>query len=212
MERRNQFTTGARSIGMSIGDAIFGKALASSERKKQALTVWTGVPVLGLDALASTGYGPEAALTVLGTVGIAGLRYFPIIVILVVVQLGLLCISYRQTAEAYPNGGGAYNVTKDNFGTHTALWAAVALLLDYLLNVAVGISAGIGAVVSAIPRLQPHTLMLCLIILATLAILNLPGVREPGFVFVVPVNTSTLRWVLCAVRPASHQSSRPCLQ
>jgi amino acid transporter len=172
---------------MSIVDAILGKPLAWSESEKQELTVCTGVPVLGLDALASTGYGPEAALTVLAAFGAAGLHYFPIIVILVVVQLCLLYISHRQTAEAYPNGGGAYTVAKDNFGAQTALWAAVALLLDYLLNVAVGISAGIGAVVSAIPRLQPHTLMLCLIVLVTLAMVNLRGVREPGMVFVAPV-------------------------
>ena len=113
--------------------------------------------MLGLDALASTGYGPEAALTVLAALGAAGLHYYRVIVILIVVKLSTLYLSYRQTAEAYPNGGGAYNVTKDNIGMHAALWAAVALLLDYLLNVAVGISAGIGAVVSAIPALHPHT-------------------------------------------------------
>lgn len=172
---------------MSLTDAILGKPLATSESNKQELSVWTGVPVLGLDALASTGYGPEAALTILTAASVAGLRYFPHIIILVVAQLGLLYISYRQTAEAYPDGGGAYNVTKDNFGPKTAVWAAVALLLDYLLNVAVGISAGIGAVVSAIPRLQPHTLLLCLLVLLTLTLLNLRGVKESGMVFVLPV-------------------------
>lgn len=172
---------------MSLSDAILGKPLATSESNKQELSVWTGVPVLGLDALASTGYGPEAALTVLTAASVAGLRYFPHIIILVVVQLSLLYISYRQTAEAYPDGGGAYNVTKDSFGPRTAVWAAVALLLDYLLNVAVGISAGIGAVVSAIPRLQPHTLLLCLLTLLTLTLLNLRGVKESGMVFVLPV-------------------------
>jgi amino acid transporter len=172
---------------MALSDAILGKPLASSESKKEELSVWTGVPVLGLDALASTGYGPEAALTVFSAIGLAGLHYFPIIAMLVVVQLSGLYISYRQTAEAYPNGGGAYNVTKDNFGAHAALWAAVALLLDYLLNVAVAISAGIGAVVSAIPRLHPHMLLSCLIVLFTLAFVNLRGVRESGLVFVLPV-------------------------
>ena len=87
---------------------------------------------------------------------------------MIVAKLVVLYFSYRQTAEAYPNGGGAYNVTKDNFGVQAALWAAVALLLDYVLNVAVGISAGIGAVVSAIPALQAHTLGLCVAVLLTL--------------------------------------------
>jgi amino acid transporter len=172
---------------MSLSDFIFGRPLASWESKKEELTVWTGVPVLGLDALASTGYGPEAALAILTVVGVAGLRYFPVIVILIVVKLATLYFSYRQTAEEYPNGGGAYNVTKDNFGTQVALWAAVALMLDYFLNVAVGISAGIGAVVSAVPSLQPHTLMLCLLVLLTLTLVNLRGVRESGLVFILPV-------------------------
>jgi hypothetical protein len=83
---------------MSIVDAILGKPVASSDSEKQELTVWTGVPVLGLDALASTSYGPEGALTVLAATGVAGVHYLPLIIILVVVQLSLLYISYRQTA------------------------------------------------------------------------------------------------------------------
>jgi len=148
---------------MSISNLIFGRPVATSESRKEELSFWTGVPVLGLDALASTGYGPEAALRVLSVMGATGLHYYFAIVILIVAELGTLYFSYRQTAEAYPNGGGAYNVAKDNFGSHAALWAAVALLLDYTLNVAVGISAGIGVVVSAIPSLQPRTLLLCLL-------------------------------------------------
>jgi amino acid transporter len=172
---------------MSIGDAILGKPLSDAEEKKQELSVWTGVPVLGLDALASTGYGPEAALTVLVAMGSAGLHYFPIIIILIVVELGMLYFSYLQTAEAYPKGGGAYNVARDNFGPQVAIWAAVALMLDYLLNVAVGISAGVGAVLSAVPTLHPHTLLICLLVLLTLTFVNLRGVKESGIAFIVPV-------------------------
>jgi amino acid transporter len=172
---------------MSLSEIILGRPLASTEESKEELTVLTGVPVLGLDALASTGYGPEAALIVLLPLGVVGLRYFPFIVIAIVVKLATLYLSYRQTQAAYPNGGGAYVVAKDNLGVRAGLWAAIALLLDYLLNVAVGIAAGIGAVVSAIPALQPHTLTLCLIVLATLTILNLRGVRESGLAFVAPV-------------------------
>jgi hypothetical protein len=89
---------------MSLGDAILGKPLPSSESKKEELSVWTGVPVLGLDALASTGYGPEAALTVLAGLGVAGLHYFSLLVIPIVLLLASLYFSYRQTAEAYPGG------------------------------------------------------------------------------------------------------------
>ena len=172
---------------MAFLDKLLGRPLASWEGAKEKLGVFTGVPVLGLDALASTGYGPEAALTILLPLGVAGLKYFPIIILMVMVNLGTLYLSYRQTIAAYPDGGGAYIVAKDNLGIHAGLMAGVALLLDYLLNVAVGIAAGIGAVVSAIPALHPYTLPLCLIVLSTLTILNLRGIRESGLAFVVPV-------------------------
>jgi amino acid transporter len=172
---------------MSFLDRILGRPLANSEEGKQKLTVVTGVPVLGLDALASTGYGPEAALTILVTAGIAGLHYFPLVVIAVLAELATLYFSYQQTAAAYPNGGGAYTVSKENLGITAGVWAATALLLDYLLNVAVAISAGTGAVVSVIPSLQSHRLALCLIVLATLTFVNLRGIRESGLTFVVPV-------------------------
>jgi amino acid transporter len=171
---------------MLLLDKILGRPLASSEEAKEELSVATGVPVLGLDALASTGYGPEAVLTILLPLGVLGLRYMPIIILAIVVKLATLYLSYRQTAAAYPNGGGAYIVAKDNLGIRAGLWAAVALLLDYLLNVAVGIAAGIGAVVSAIPVLHAHTLALCLLVLLTLTIVNLRGVRASGFAFAVP--------------------------
>lgn len=172
---------------MSLGDVILGRPLTTAEETKEELSVVTGVPVLGLDALASTGYGPEAALTVLLPLGVLGLRYFPFIVIAIVVKLATLYFSYRVSQAEYPNGGGAYVVAKDNLGIGAGLWAAISLLLDYLLNVAVGIAAGVGAIVSAIPALHPYTLPVCLAVLATLTIINLRGVRESGLVFVAPV-------------------------
>jgi amino acid transporter len=172
---------------MSLLDKLFGRPLASSEAQKEKLGVWTGVPVLGLDALASTGYGPEAGLTILLPLGLLGLRYFPIILLVIVMKLLTLYLSYRQTIAAYPGGGGAYTVASDNLGVHMGLWAAVMLLVDYLLNVCVGIAAGVGAVVSAIPALQPYPLELCLLVLLTLTIVNLRGVRQTGLIFVAPV-------------------------
>jgi amino acid transporter len=171
----------------SLFQTVFGRPIPSSQDKKEKLTVLTGVPVLGLDSLASTGYGPEAALTVLAPLGAAGLHAFPAIIVAVVALLTALYFSYRQTSAAYPNGGGAYIVAKDNLGASSALVAAVALLLDYLLNVAVAISAGVGAMVSAIPFLQPHTLVLCLIVLLMLMVVNLRGIRESGVLFTFPV-------------------------
>jgi len=137
---------------MSVLDKILGRPLPSSEKAKERLTAITGVPVLGLDALSSTAYGPEAALTILMPLGLVGLRYLPYLTLAILVLLLMLYGSYRQTIAAYPSGGGAYIVAKENLGTQSGLLAAAALLLDYMLNVAVGISAGVAAVVSAIPN------------------------------------------------------------
>ena len=120
------------------------------------------MPALGLDALGSSAYGPEAALTLLIPLGAAGPRYIGPITAVLLVLLALLYFSYRQTIAAYPNGGGSYTVAKENLGANAGLLAAAALMLDYVLNVAVGISAGVGALVSAVPALQPYTLWLCL--------------------------------------------------
>jgi amino acid transporter len=152
---------------MSLRDAFLGKPLASSEEAKEKLGILTGIAVLGLDALASTAYGPEAALSILLSLGAPGLHYYPFIALAVVLTLFALYLSYHQTISAYPNGGGAYTVANENLGNNAALWAAVALLIDYLLNVAVGIAAGVAAMISAAPVLQPYTLILCLAVLFT---------------------------------------------
>jgi len=172
---------------MSLANVILGRPLASSQRRKETLTLWTGIPVLGFDALASTGYGPEAILVILLPLGASGLHYFPVILLIIVAILAALTFSYHQTIAAYPRGGGAYIVAKENLGAHMGVWAAVALLLDYLLNVVIGISAGIGALISAIPALQPHIRMLCLLVLFTLAVVNLRGIRESGLIFFFPL-------------------------
>src|SRR5262249_58962477 len=100
--------------------------------------------------------------------------------------LGVVYFSYRQTIAAYPHGGGSYTVAKENLGTIAGLLAAAALLLDYVLVVAVGISAGVGALVSAVPALQPYTLWCCLAILALITLVNLRGTRESGMAFLLP--------------------------
>jgi amino acid transporter len=140
----------------SLLDKILGRPLKSSEASKEKLSVAIGVPVLGLDALASTAYGPEAALTILVPLGMTGLHYMPTVALGILALLATLYMSYRQTAAAYPGGGGAYIVAKDNLGIRAGVVAGTALMLDYVLNVAVGISAGVGAVLSAIPALH-HT-------------------------------------------------------
>jgi amino acid transporter len=167
-------------------DWVFGRRLKSDEEEEQHIGPLAGVPVLGLDALSSAAYGPEAALTLLLPVGVLGLAYVVPISATIIGVLLVVYFSYRQTIVAYPNGGGSYTVAKENLGPYAALLAGAALALDYVLNVAVGISAGVGALVSAIPPLLPYTLPLCLAILGLLTIVNLRGTRESGVAFMLP--------------------------
>ncbi|HEX3229653.1 MAG TPA: APC family permease [Pyrinomonadaceae bacterium] len=171
---------------MPISDFLFGKPLATHEEGEQRVGVWAGIPMLGLDALASAAYGPEAALTVLLPLGALGLSYVLPITGVIIALLSVVYFSYRQTIAAYPRGGGSYTVARRNLGTFPGLLAAAALLLDYVMVVAIGISAGVGALVSVIPRLQPYILPLCLGILVLIALVNLRGVREAGAAFVIP--------------------------
>jgi len=177
------------SLTMSVLDWLIGRPLSNDEAEHQKIGPLAGIPVLGLDALSSAAYGPEAALTLLIPLGAAGLAYVGPISALIIGILGIVYFSYRQTIHAYPGGGGSYTVAKENLGTGAALLAGSALALDYVLNVAVGISAGVGALVSAIPRLLPYTLPLCLLILLLLTIVNLRGLRESGFAFMLPTYT-----------------------
>ncbi|MFN8477752.1 MAG: amino acid permease [Kouleothrix sp.] len=101
-------------------------------------------------------------------------------------MLLIVYFSYRQTIAAYPGGGGSYTVAKENLGVAAGLLSAAALMLDYILNVAVGISAGVGALVSAFPSLHSYILPLCLVLLALITIVNLRGIRESGVAFLIP--------------------------
>jgi len=171
---------------LTFGDFVFGRRLASSEEEEQRIGPLSGVAVLGLDALSSAAYGPEAALTLLIPLGALGLGYVVPITAIIVAVLLIVYFSYRQTIGAYPNGGGSYTVAKENLGQRAALFAGAALAVDYILNVAVGISAGVGALVSAVPPLLPWTLPLCLAILLLLTVVNLRGTRESGLTFLLP--------------------------
>jgi amino acid transporter len=170
----------------SFADYVFGRRLTSGEEDEQKIGPLAGVPVLGLDALSSAAYGPEATLTLLLPLGALGLAHVVPISATIIVLLLVVFISYLQTIGAYPNGGGSYTVAKENLGQGPALVAGAALALDYILNVAVGISAGVGALVSAAPSLLPHTVAICLGILLFLTIINLRGTRESGMTFLLP--------------------------
>jgi amino acid transporter len=171
---------------MALRDWLLGRPLATVEQDQQQIGPGSGIPVLGLDALASAAYGPEAALTLLIPLGAIGLAYSLPILSIICAILVIVYFSYRQTIAAYPGGGGSYTVAKQNLGPRLGLLAGAALAIDYVLNVAVAVSAGVGALVSAVPALLPHTLASCLGILAVIAIVNLRGIRQSGHVFMVP--------------------------
>jgi amino acid transporter len=171
---------------MALLDFILGRHLASEEDKDERVGPLAGISVFGLDALSSAAYGPEAALTVLIPLGVGGIGFSLPITVAVSAILTIVYFSYRQTISGYPQGAGSYTVAKENLGAYAGLCAAAALMIDYTLNVAVGISAGIGALTSALPRLQPYTLLLCLAVLLLLTFFNLRGLRESGLAFMPP--------------------------
>ncbi len=171
---------------MSTLNLLIGRPLASDEKEEVKIGSFAGVPAMGLDGLTSSAYGPEAALTILAPLGAAGLAYIQPITLVILLLLAMLYFSYRQTIAAYPVNGGSYTVARENLGTWPALLAAAALMIDYVLNVAVGISAGVAALVFAAPSLHRYTVPLCLAILAVIALLNLRGTGEAGLVFALP--------------------------
>ena len=171
---------------MGFLDLVLGRPLATEEEKAERIGPAKGVPIFGLDALSSAAYGPEAALTILIPLGMAGVAYIVPIGISIVVLLAIVYFSYCQTITAYPQGGGSYTVASENLGVWAGLLAAASLMVDYVLTAAVGISAGVGALISAVPVLQSHALALCLAILIVVTLVNLRGVSEAGGIFLVP--------------------------
>src|ERR1700723_2616725 len=189
---------------MSLFDLLIGKPIATTEERAEHIGPVAGIPVFGLDALSSAAYGPEAALTLLIPLGLAGIQHIVPISFAIIGLLIIVFISYLQTIDAYPHGGGSYTVASENLGEFAGLLAAAALMIDYILNAAVGISAGVGALISAFPRLQPHTLALCLVILLVLTLINMRGVKDTGSAFLLPtylfIGTLLIVIVVGAVR------------
>ena len=171
---------------MTTSDATAARPAASSDDERHRLTALEGLAALSLDALSSVAYGPEAILIVLVAAGAAGLSYAMPITIAIVVLLAVLVTSYRQVIAAFPGGGGAYAVAKQHLGTQASLVAAASLIVDYILNAAVGVSAGIEAFTSAFPGLYGARVWLCLGALALITAANLWGVAESARLFIVP--------------------------
>lgn len=178
---------------MKFFDILFGKPLASNEAHAEHIGVAAGIPIFGLDGLTSAAYGPEAAMALLIPLGFYGVQHYLLPIFgFILSLLTILYFSYRQTIEAYPNGGGSFTVASENLGDRAGLFAAAALMIDYILTAAVGISAGVTALVSAFsdrsfgPTLHHYQLTMCLLILVVIAVINMRGVKETGAVFMLP--------------------------
>ncbi|MFN2113875.1 MAG: APC family permease, partial [Anaerolineales bacterium] len=145
-----------------------------------------GLAVFASDALSSTAYATQEILLILAAAGGAALGYAFPIALCIVGLLGILTLSYRQTINAYPSGGGAYIVSRDNLGILPAQVAGAALLTDYILTVSVSVSAGIAQVISAFPGLEPYRSLLAVAVVFAIMTINLRGVKESGMIFAVP--------------------------
>src|ERR1700729_1504806 len=154
--------------------------------ERHRLTAFEGLAALSLDALSSVAYGPQAIVIVLAAAGAAGLDYPLPVTLAIVVLLSVLVISYRQVIEAFPTGGGAYAVAARHLGRQASLVAAASLIVDYVLNAAVGVSAGVAALWLAFPQLYGARVWLCLAVLGLITAVNLWGVAESARVFIVP--------------------------
>jgi len=182
-------------MATSVKRLLVGKALRTEQAIHERLSKKTALAVFSSDALSSTAYATEEILLVLAVAAIYGqayvFRYVIPISIGIAVLLAIVATSYRQTIHAYPSGGGAYIVAKENLGTTPGLIAAAALLVDYVLTVSVSIAAGVAAITSAAQGtrfawLDEHKVALCLIFIAIIALANLRGVRESGALFAAP--------------------------
>ena len=171
----------------TFSNVLIGRPLETRSLAHQVVSKKVGLAVFASDAISSTAYATEEILVILALTGTAAFFGLSIpIAIAIAVLLVIVTISYRQTIYAYPRGGGAYIVARDNLGEVAAQVAGAALLTDYILTVAVSISSGVAQIVSAFPGLAPFRVALAVGVIAFITIVNLRGVRESGSLFAIP--------------------------
>ena len=170
----------------SVSHWFIGRPLSTADAPHQTIGKRIGLAVFASDALSSTAYATQEILGVLTVLGVAALGYVFPISIAIVLLLTIVTISYQQTIHAYPSGGGAYIVSRDNIGESAAQIAGAALLMDYILTVAVSISSGVAQIVSAFPELDHVRIELGVIAVFIIMMINLRGVKESGVAFAVP--------------------------
>ena len=183
-------STNENDLVQSVSRFLIGKPLPSHEAPHQTISKKVGLAVFASDALSSTAYATEAILEVLAfAIPIAGtfvLGYSIYISLGIVFLLAIVTMSYEQTIHAYPGGGGAYIVARDNLGEAPAQTAGAALLTDYILTVAVSISSGVAQLASGFPTLYPYRVLIAVSIVVFMMVMNLRGVKESGAAFSIP--------------------------
>jgi amino acid transporter len=170
----------------SLSHWLIGRPLSTADAPHQTIGKAVGLAVFASDALSSTAYATQEILFILTAAGTAAYGYVFPISIVIVVLLAIVTISYEQTIHAYPGGGGAYIVSRDNLGESYAQVAGAALLLDYTLTVAVSISSGVAQIVSAFPSISHLRVELAVAAVVLVMMINLRGVKESGMAFAVP--------------------------
>jgi amino acid transporter len=165
---------------------LVGRPVQSDRLGHTLLPKKIALPVFASDALSSVAYATEEILIVLSVGGVAFFHYTPYIGVAVAVLMLVVVASYRQNVHAYPSGGGDYEVSSTNLGPRVGMAVASALMVDYTLTVAVSVSAGVANLASAFPVLDPHVTLIAVIVVATIALINLRGVRESGTAFAIP--------------------------
>ncbi len=169
-----------------IRHLIFGRALPTSGLGHGKLPNFLALPIFSSDALSSNAYATESILGILILAGTGALHFAWAIALGIAALLITVVLSYRQIIFAYPEGGGAYPVSRDNLGTLPSLIAAASLLIDYILTVAVSVAAGVAAMITAYPVLQPNLVPMCVVAILLVTMLNLRGVKEAGWAFAGP--------------------------
>ena len=195
---------------------FLGRRLEDTELSEEKFNVLWGIPIFASDAISSVSYaGEEILLVLIPVLAMASFRYFLPIVAAIICLLAILVFCYRQTIEAYPEGGGAYIVASDNLGEHIGLIAGGSLIMDYILTVAVSSCAGAAAITSAFPAMIPYKPLLAFLIICLLTWGNLRGIRESSVMFGVPtylfiltmltmIVTGIVRYSLGLVSPAEE--------
>jgi amino acid transporter len=186
---------------------LVGRALRSQQLNETLLPKWLALPVFASDPLSSVAYATEEIVIVLAAGGAGYLVFSKWVAAVIAALLVIVILSYRQTCRAYPNGGGAFAVSLDNFGENAALVAAAALLVDYVMTVAVSVVAGVDAITSAAPSFSDHAVALSVGFVVLLLVANLRGVKESGKIFAIPtylfVAMTYLMFLVAAIEAGS---------